>query len=358
MTPAAIGALVCTLVMLAGCQREEEAANPPPRAVRAIAVEAAHPRSADTFSGHIEAHEQVSLAFRIGGRLTERFVNIGSEVHDGQPIARLEPQNELNALRSARAALSAAEGVLTQAENNFDRQRELLARNVTTQAYFEAAEQARNAAGSQVEAARAQLETAEDVVRFTKLDADAAGVVTAVGAEPGEVVQAGQAIVRLARRGGRDAVFNVPAQFLRSVSPDTVVNVRMADNPTAVAKGRVREISPQADPVTRTHQVRVGLTSPPPSFRLGTSVIGTVQTEAAPFLAVPATALVGEPKAQAVWVVDPKTSSVALRKVDVVRQEPATAFITKGLSAGDVVVTAGVNSLREGQTVRLLGAEL
>ena len=345
-------------LVLLGCQQESKAPPPVPRPVRTITVEPPQPHSAVTFTGRIEAQDHPSLSFRIPGRLISRAVNVGAEVHADQVIARLEPQNELNALRSARAALSSAQGVLTQAENQFERQRRLLERGVTTQAYFEGAEQARKAAHSQVEAAEAQLKTAEDGVRFTELDADAPGIVTAVGAEPGEVVQPGQMIVQLARRDGRDAVFDVPAQALRSTSPDAGVVVSMSDNPGVSARGRVREISPQADPVTRTFQVRVGLTDSPASFRLGATVIGTVRTDVAPVLAVPATALTEDNDVPAVWIVNPTTLVVTLRRVKVQRLEPAMAFIADGLAAGDIVVTAGVNSLRNGQTVRLPGTEL
>ncbi|WP_324617442.1 efflux RND transporter periplasmic adaptor subunit [Microvirga alba] len=328
------------------------------RPVRTITVEPRRQHSETTFTGRIEAQEQVSLSFRIAGRMTERMVDRGAEVRAGQVIARLEPQNELNALRSARASLASARGAFTQADNHLERQRQLLARGVTTQAYFEQTEQVRKAALSQVEAAEALLKSAEDLVAFTELEADAPGVVTDVGAEPGEVVSAGQPIVRLARSGGRDAVFDVPSQILGAASPDASVRVSAVDNPTISVEGRVREIAPRADPVTRTFQVRVGLTDPPASFRLGTAVVGVLTAYGSQGLAIPATALRQEQQGSAVWVVNPQTLAVALRKVGVGRLEPATAFITEGLIPGDVVVTAGVGSLHEGQTVRLLGAEL
>lgn len=349
----AVGAL-----LLAGCQRDAETPPPAARPVRTITIEAPQTRATTSFTGRIEAADQASLAFRIPGRLTERTVDVGAEVGGGQIIARLEPQDELNALRSARAALSAAQGMLTQADNHFERQRHLLDRGVTSQAYFETATQARKAAESQVKSAEAQLDTAEDRVRFTTLEADAPGVVTAIGAEPGEVVQAGHMIVQLARRGGRDAVFSVSAESLRSAAPDTEIDVAMADNPGVTVLGRVREVSPQADPVTRTFQIRVGLTDPPPSFRLGGGVVGKLHSETSAILALPTSALASGRQKPAVWVVDPKSLVVALRDVEVARQEPATAFIAKGLVPGDVVVTAGASSLREGQTVRLYGSEL
>ena len=117
---------------------------------------------------------------------------------------------------------------------------------------------------------------------FTELKADAPGVVTATGAKPHEVVQAGQMIVRLARQGGRDAVFDVPAQVLRSSPADALINVRLTDDREVKATGRVREVAPQADPVTRTFEVKVGLTDPPEAMRLGATVTGSMQSRCRP----------------------------------------------------------------------------
>jgi RND family efflux transporter MFP subunit len=343
---------------LAGCREEAEAPAARPRPVRVLTVGEAAAQASTSFTGRVEAKDSAALAFRIGGRMIERPVGMGDRVKDGEIVARLEPQDEENALRSARAALVAAQGQLVQAENAFDRQRRLLDRGATTQAYFEAAEQGRTAARARVDAAEAQLRNAEEMVSFTVLKADAPGIVTAVGAEPGEVVGPGQPIVTLARRDGRDAVFDVPAAAMRSMRGDGRIAIRLADNPSVTAWGRVREVSPQADPVTRTFAVRIGLIDPPAAFRLGTSVTGTIETAPAGAVSLPAAALAGAGSGNSVWVVDPKTSKVAARPVELARAEAGTVWIAKGLSPGDVVVTAGAASLTEGQAVRLPGAEL
>ena len=308
-----------------------------------------------SFAGHIEPQDQASLAFRLGGRLVERPARVGMTVGDGEVVARLDPENELNELRSAQAALTAAQGALRQADNQYQRQHHLVERGITTRSDFEAAEQARTAAQAQVDGAQARVRTAEDIVGFTTLKADAPGVVTAVGAEPGEVVAAGRMIVRLARRDGRDAVFEIPADMARAAAPDVEVFVSLANDPNVKAHGRVREIAPQADPVTRTFAVRVGLTDPPQSFRLGTAVSGTLRGREQAALAVPSSALVRRGQDSGVWVVDPSTAKVTWRNLDVIGASPATALVAKGLAAGDIVVTAGANLLREGQSVKLPG---
>ena len=148
--------------------------------------------------------------------MIENDLKLGDRSKAGQLMARLEPQNELNALRAAQANLAAAQGQLTQARNHFERQDTLLKQGWTTRVNHDQATQALQTAQSQVDAAEAQLKTAHDLVSFTELKADAPGVVTAIGPRAGEVVQAGQMIVRLARKDGRDAVFDVPAQLIRS----------------------------------------------------------------------------------------------------------------------------------------------
>lgn len=123
------------------------------------------------------------------------------------------------------------------------------------------------------------------------------------------------------------------------------------------ANGRVREVAPQADPVTRTFEVKVGLDDPPAAMRLGATVTGRLMMDAGPVIEIPATALTQVDRKPAVWVVDPTSKTVSLRNVDVLRFDPAKVAISQGLDTGEIVVTAGVQALHPGQTVRLLGAE-
>ena len=159
-------------------------------------------------------------------------------------------------------------------------------------------------------------------VSYTILQADAAGTVTARGAEPGEVVQAGQMIVTIARKDGRDAVFDVPAQVLRSAPSDPRVVVRLTDDPSVMTTGRVREVAPQADPVTRTFAVRVGLTDPPAAMRLGATVNGSMRLEADQVISIPASALTEFNRQPAVWVVDPEKLTVSLRNIETLALRP------------------------------------
>jgi RND family efflux transporter MFP subunit len=345
------------LVTLAACQPEVDTAAPVVRPVRTVTVERREAGVPVTLTGRIEAEDEVALAFRISGRLIENDRKLGDRVEPGQVVARLESQNEMNALRTAQANLAAAQGQLTQARNHFERQDTLLKQGWTTRANHDQAKQALQTAQAQVDAAEAQLKAAHDLVSFTELKADAPGVVTAVGPAGGEVVQAGQMILRLARKDGRDAVFDVPAQLIRSAPSDPQITVALTDDPAVNARGRVREVAPQADPVTRTFAVKVGLTDPPAAMRLGATVTGRIEIESVPVIEIPATALTKFDRQPAVWIVDPASRTVSIRNVDVLRYDPAAVAVSRGLDSGEIVVTAGVQALHPGQKVRLLGSE-
>lgn len=343
-------------LLLAGCGQEPEAQAPQPRPVRVVTVEKGEGGQLVSFTGEVLAQDEASLAFRVSGRMIERSVNVGDQVKAGQIVARLDPQNALNTLRSAQAAVAAAESQLVTAANTFDRQERLLVNGFTTQANHDAARTALQAAQSSLDDAEAQLKIATDNVSYTDLVADAPGTVTARGAEPGEVVQAGQMIVQLARQGGRDAVFDVPANILRTAPPDPLIRVALSDDPSVTAIGRVREVAPQADPVTRTFRVRVGLDNPPAAMRLGATVVGQVRLENDPVIEIPASALTAVNSQPAVWVFDPATQTVALRNIQIRSFSQARVAVESGLTPGEVVVTAGVQALHPGQKVRLLGA--
>ena len=342
--------------LVGGCSQEPEDRPAQVRPVQVVTVEKGKSGLTATFTGHIQAQDEVSLAFRVSGRMIERTANVGDKVQAGQVVARLDPQNARNTLRSAQAAFAAAESHLVTATNTFERQDRLLGNGFTTRANHDAARSGMQAAQSEVDNAEAQLKIAEDNLGYTELVVDAPGIVTARGAEPGEVVQAGQMILQLARAGGRDAVFDVPAQILRDAVPGAVINITLTDDPRVSAIGRVREVAPQADPVTRTFRVRFGLDNAPEAMRLGSTVNGQVQIDNAAVIEIPASALTAVNSAPAVWVVDPQTQTVALRNIEVARFGNVNVGVGSGLSPGEVVVTAGIQALHPGQKVRLLGS--
>jgi len=350
----AIAALIA--VTAAGCEKVAPPAYEA-RPVRAITIERGAEGEIVSLTGHIRPKDQVSLAFRLDGRMIERHLNVGDVLKAGQVVARLDPQIQDNALRSAEANLASMQAVLTQARLTFGRQQQLIKDGWTTRANFDEVQQKLLSAEAQVDSAQAQVRTAREQQSYTVLSADSPGAVTATGAESGEVVHAGQTIVQIARQGGRDAVFDVPEQLIRTGPPqDPQVDIALTNDPQVKATGRVREVSPQADAVTRTFQVKVGITDPPAAMKLGDTVVGRVRLTAPPGVEVPASALTETEGRPAVWVVDPQNHTVSLRDVEILRYDPAAIVISQGLETGELVVTAGVQTLRPGQKVRLLGA--
>lgn len=349
-----LAAALVTALSLAGCDQPRPTAAAP-RPVRTVAVERRAAGETVTLTGQVRAKDQVSVAFRLDGRILERPVNVGDVLTAGQIIARLDPQDEQNALRSAQANLAAAEAQLRQARLTFGRQQELLKDGWTPRAKFDEAQQGLSTAQAQVEAAQAQLHTARDQLSYTTLTANSPSAVTAVGAESGEVVRTGQMVVQLAVQGPRDAVFDVPEQLVRTAPHDPVVEIVLNDDRRVTATGRVREVAPQADSQTRTFQVKVGIIDPPAAMRLGSTVTGRITLALPPGMEVPASALTESAGQPAVWVVDAKNHTVSLRTIEVAHYEQTSVLISDGLEDGELVVTAGVQTLHPGQQVQIQG---
>jgi RND family efflux transporter MFP subunit len=346
---------LAALALLVSCGNAEDATPPEVRPVRVTTIETRAIGDTVALTGTVQAQTEINQSFRIDGRLIERAVDIGDTVRPGQLLARLDPQNEESGVLAARAQLVAARAQLVEARNNHERMRDLVAENAVSRAAFDQAVAMLQTAESQVEAVKANLNLAENRLSYTRLFADVGGVVTARGPEPGEVVSAGRMVVQIAREGARDAVFDVPAQIKDSAaSRNAVITVALSSDPNVTAAGKVREVSPRADPVTGTFAVRVQLLDAPPAMRLGSTVTGRVKLDSAPGIEIPAAALVRADGSTAVWVVDPAAGTVSMRNITVQSSNATTVQVASGLKPGDVVVTAGVQALRPGQKVRLL----
>jgi len=285
--------LACAaMVLLSSCQRGQEEKAAEIRPVRVTIVEDRAHNGMVSLTGTVQAQAEINQSFRIGGRLIERTVDVGDSVTAGQLVARLDPQNEESSLQSVRAQLAAARAQLVEAQNNHTRMRDLVAEDAVSRATFDQAVAMLKTAESQVESMESQVSLAENRLSYTRLVSDVAGVVTARGPEPGEVVAAGSMVIQVARDGARDAVFAVSAQVKDSAPANPEILVELTSNPTVTASGRVREIAPRADPVTGTFAVRVGLIDPPAAMRLGSTVTGRMPVDASTGIEIPASALV------------------------------------------------------------------
>jgi RND family efflux transporter MFP subunit len=339
---------------LAGCG-EAPAKAPEVRSVRTVVVDPRPIEDDRRAVGEVRPRYESELGFRIAGKVIARAVDVGASVKKGDLLASLDTQDHRNKLKSAESDIVAAQAVLTEAEGAENRLRHLLANGHTTKANYDVAVKNLRSAEAKLDGAKTAVEMARDQLGYAELHADFDGIVTAVNAEPGQVVNIGQMIVRLARPDEKDAVFAIAeAAFERRVGsqPPEIVALLLS-NPAISAEGVVREISPVADPATRTFQVKVTLKNPPEQMRFGGSVVGRVKASTKAVVVLPGGALFDKGGKPAVWLVDPASSSVRLKPVVVLRYETDRVIIDGGLAKGDVVVTAGVNRLRENQKVRL-----
>jgi RND family efflux transporter MFP subunit len=352
-----IPALIVAGTTLSACKLEE--AHVDARPVRTVVVQAGSFEVERQAVGEVRPRYESELSFRVGGKVLARLVDVGAAVKQGDLLARLDIQDYVNRLRSAEAEVASAEAALVQAEAEEARKAKLLKDGWTPKAAYDTALHNLRAAEARVTAARAALDLSRDQLRYTELKADFDGVITSVGAEAGQNVAAGQVVVKLARPEELDGVFSVAESVFAEQRPEKpAVIVWPLSNPALKIEGELREVSPVADPATRTYSVKVTLKNPPPQLRLGMSLAGRVKATSGDVVQLPLSALFEKNGAPAVWRVDPASKGVALRSVKVVRYETGAVFIDGGLANGDVVVTAGINMLREGQRVRVAGPQL
>jgi RND family efflux transporter MFP subunit len=349
--------LLTLLVVLAGCKPEDAPAAL--RLVRTLVVDPKSVREDRQAIGEVRPRYESDLSFRVAGKVLSRPVDVGASVRQGDTLATLDTQDYQNRLRSAEADVTSAEASLVEAQGAEGRQAKLLKDGWTTRATYDTVLRNLRTAEAKLAAARANLDLTRDQLNYTELKADFDGVITAVGAEAGQNVNAGQMVVKLARPDDRDGVFNIAETALADVSdayPEVIV--WPLSSPSLTVEGVVREISPVADPATRTYTVKVTLKNPPPQLRFGMSIGGRLKGHAALAVSLPLSALFEKNGSPAVWVLDQQSSSVTLRPITVARYEANTIVVASGLTKGDIVVTAGVNTLTAGQKVRLAATTL
>ena len=346
------------VLALAGC---EQPAPPPASAtlVRALAVQVSTLDHTAALTGTVQARHESNLGFRVGGKVTERLVEVGQTVSAGDLLARLDSQDQQNSVQSAESDVAAAQAFVEQSRTQEERQRTLLAQGFTTRVQYDNAQRRYAQAQAEMNSAQANLAAAKDALSYTELRADRDGVITAKAAEPGQVVAAGQAVFRLADPGEREAVFQVPGASIRLEGQTNLpkVEVRLVSGPSIQTEGTIREVSPDVDPVTRTYTVKVSLPDAPKEFMLGAAVSGRAKLPARPVIDLPSSALFQTDKGQpAVWVVARPADTVSLRPVSVLQYDTGTVTLESGLKDGELVVIGGIQKLRPGQTVAVKGS--
>ena len=339
--------------LLAGCGKAPEPKPEEIRAVRVLKVGGLADADVLEFPGEVRPRYETRLGFRVGGKITERLVETGSKVKAGQPIARLDPRDLqlANAAAQSQVVQLEAEEKLARAE--LARFRELREKNFISQADFDRRQNALDTAAARLESARAQQRQVANQVGYAVLEADAGGVILALEAEAGQVVAAGQTVARLARLGETEIAFAVPEAQRELVEKAGGFAVTLNALPGRNWKGRLREFSPVADPVTRTYAARVSVLQAGNDVELGMSARVAVTTGARKErIELPVAAIYGKGDATQVWLVD-AGSTVRLQAVKVSGFASDRVVVESGLKQGDVVVVAGAQLLRAGQKVRV-----
>ncbi len=323
--------------LLTACGKKNEDA-PVVRPVRTVLVAASSGSDVTTYTGEIRSRYEADISFQVGGKIASRAVDVGALVRKGAVLAQLDQTDQRVSVDAARAAVTAARAELSRMRIDEARYRDLLERGLTTRATYLAQQTAVKTGQSKLDQAAADLKLNEQRLAYTTLRADSDGVVTAVFAEAGAVVGAGQKIMSIAQPSELEAVFDVPDSRIDSIRGASAVQIALLTAPQAPYPARIREISPSADPATRTYRVKTSIPIPPASLRLGMNVTvilsDGVGTSTSPSL--PATALFQKEKTPAVWIVK-QDQTLELRPVVVGRYESDRVVISQGLKAGERV---------------------
>jgi RND family efflux transporter MFP subunit len=340
-------------VALSACQRTA----PPDEDVRPVRTMVVAPKPTTAlaeFSGEVRPRVETRAGFQVPGRVTQRLVDTGQIVKAGQPLATIDAQDYRLAAEAAAAGLSAAQVDRDQQRADFRRFQDLQAKGFISQADLDRRKASLDAAEARYVQAQANSRSSGNQAGYSVLHAPHDAVVVGVDAEVGQVVAAGQSVVRLARSGETEVLIGIPEQQLALLKGASDIQVRLWAGGAPV-RGRLRELAPVADPATRTFPARIALVDPPSNVALGMTATVTFATQVPqPIIAVPLQALQAEGGATHTWLYDAGTSAVRRNRVQVVNVAGNEIVIGDGLKPGDVIVTAGVHQLKEGQKVRLL----
>jgi len=343
------------IAVLAACSKTETAPDPV-RAVRTTTISPQTAGGAYEYAGEIKSRTESRLSFRVGGKMLKRSVDLGDPVKAGQVLAQLDPQDLRLGQDAARATVAAAQASYDQNAADFKRYKDLHEQGFIGPAELDRRDAALKTARAQLDQAKAQSNVQGNQASYAALLADANGVITGVDIEPGMVVSAGTPVLRLAHDGPRDVVFSVPEDKVGLVKAMAVQSgrfkVRLWGADAQALPATIREISAAADPVTRTFLIKADLGNAA-GVRLGqTATVLMELPQVAGVTKLPLSALREEQGKSTVWLVDRSSMTVKAQQVTLAGADGNDAVITSGLSAGQVVVTAGVHVLNPGQKVK------
>ncbi len=310
-----------------------------------------------TYSGEVRGRYESQLAFQVNGKIISRKVQLGSIVKAGDVLMQIDAKDVAQTVNNYSAQLDSAQSRLQLAENDVKRYRELLDCGAISQSQYEQYVNALTVAAAGVRQAQAQYIQGSNQLDYTFLKADHPGVVSAISAETGQVIGAGQTVVTIVQDGEREVEINIPENRVGEFRTQGKIKVSFWALPNATVEGKVREIAPMADPVTRTFKVRISLINPPPEMKLGmTAAVTAANGDLQQTINIPLSAIYQSGDSPAVWVI--KDDVLTLRPVTTGNFGNGTIQVLSGLSQGERIVTAGVHKLREGQKVNVGGDSL
>lgn len=312
----------------------------------------------ESYSGDVRARQQSTLGFRIGGKISARLVDAGSQVRKGQVLATLAPEDTRLNQSAAAAAVASARADLNLAEAELARHRQLLEKNFISHTLYETRVNQQKAARARLDQAQAEFDVASNQSAYTRLRADADGVITQVSAEVGQVVAAGTPVVTLAHAGELEVGINVPESRYADFIKGRPLIIELWSGSDQRYAGTVREVSPEADAATRTYPVRVSFDQPDVRVQLGmTARVFFTDSNAPAAVLVPMSALYEKDGKTALWVVEIRSHQVGLREVRVGQYREDGITITAGVDADEWIVAAGVHKLTVGQVIHPVDRE-
>lgn len=327
--------------------------------VRTQVIELTDSKKNYTYAGEVRGQFESQLSFQTSGKIIKRNIDLGSIVNQGDVLMEIDPKDIQQSVNITTANVLAAESQLKLARDNFYRFQKLYEANAVSKADYDRYQSAYETAQAVLNQAYAQNSQATNQLDYTHLYAGSAGVVASVNAEIGQVVAAGQTIVTLVKNGDREVEISVPESRLDEIHNAQQIKITFWALPKITLAGRIREIAPMADKVSRTYKVRISLINPPPEVKLGmTATASLLDTGNSGKITayIPLSAIYQTKKTPAVWIVNNET--VSLRQIKIGSFHDNQAQILSGLSNGDVIVTAGVHKLWEGQKVRIAAGDL
>jgi len=351
-----LACLLLPLIMFLGCTPQDKQSQQVSRPVKVVRIGDEAASGVMSFAGEVRPRYETILAFRVSGKMIDRPVEVGDRVHKGQRVARLDSNDYQLGTDALNAQLTSAQAERDFACDDLTRYRELLNLRVISPAEFDRHDTAYTTARERVVALEAQLSQATNQLQYTDLLADRDGVVTALEVEAGQVVAAGQPIVKLARLDEKEIHIDIPEQRVAGIELHQKVSVTLWADGNRRYTARIREIAAAADPASRTYRVKATLLEGQDEARLGKTATVWIPVTPSPRIAVPLSAVFtsqDEPGRPRVWLVDERAGTVRSVPVQLGEALDGEHIVVAGVVSGQLVVSAGVQRLAEGQAVRL-----